>query len=381
MRYQDPQIETKGTRRKYYEIRPYVPIVKDGKIIRDRKRIRLGWCDEITLRQAKAEKQQIMATLNCGRGVVQAQIPMRELIRKFRDARIPQLASSTQEKYLSHIANHIEPCLGELRLVDIDRPTIETWLNHKETLSWATKLDLRNIVSALFTAAIEWRLWDGVNPAQGARVGQRSDVRPRKILEAADLGRFLSALPDTVYCPAQGVRLMVLLAVGAGLRVSEVMGLKWEDIDWGRGLLTVSRRWRRGDLSGGKTAASRRIRQIGPLIEELRLWQKRSKFQEYLFGDPNKYMPDDRDLQQHVFRPTAKELGIYFPGFGMHSFRRMSITWRQECGATPIEAMRGAGHTKIDMTMLYTVTDAEREREQVQKMMERIGGNVVAGIQ
>lgn len=174
---------------------------------------------------------------------------------------------------------------------------------------------------------------------------------------------------------------MVLLAVAAGLRVSEILGLRWDDIDWQRGLVTVSRRWRRGNMGPTKTPASRRTRQIGPLVPELQLWRTRSAFKEFLFGDPKKYLPDDRDLQQHVFRPTAEALGLYFAGFGMHSFRRLSISWRQEVGATPIEAMRAAGHTNLAMTMLYTVQDAERERAQTQKMLERIGGKVVTGIQ
>jgi integrase len=379
VRYQDPKIAVEGDERTYYEIRPYVPMLVDGALVRRRKRIRLGWCDEMTLRQAKQEKQLIMATLNNGRAVVQSQIRCKDLVRKFKDARLPQLSTGTQEKYMSHLDNYIVPAFGEMRLCDVDRPTVEAWLNGL-TLAWATKLDCRNIVSALFTQAKEWRLWDGDNPARGARVGPREEVRPKRILEAVELGRFLAALPETAVCKAHAARVMVLLAVGSGMRISEVLGLRWDDIDWSRGLVTIARRWRRGNMAGTKTAASRRVRQIGPLLEELQLWRKRSGSPVYLFGDPETYLPDDRDLQQHVFRPTAEACGIYFPGFGMHSFRRASITWRQELGATPIEAMRAAGHTRIDTTMLYTIADADREREQVQKMMERIGGHVIAGI-
>lgn len=380
VRYQDPQIETQGDPRRWYEIRPYVPVLAGGRLVRRRKRIRLGWCDEMTLRQAKAEKQNIMATLNCGRAVVQSQIRLKDLVKKFEDARLPQLSSGTAEKYSCHLKNHVVPDMGELRLFEIDRPTLEAWIGNK-TLAWATKLDLRNVVSALFTQAAEWRLWDGDNPARGVRVGQRNEVRQKRILQAEDLGRFLLALPDTHVCKAHAARLMVLLGVCAGLRVSEILGLKWDDIDWQRGQVAINRRWRRGDMGPVKTTASRRVRQIGPLVEELQLWRRRSGFAEYLFGDPGKYLPDDRDLQQHVFRPTAEALGLYFAGFGMHSFRRMSVTWRQEVGATPLEAMRSAGHTSLDMTSLYTVQDAERERVQVQAMIERIGGKAVAGIQ
>jgi hypothetical protein len=39
---------------------------------------------------------------------------------------------------------------------------------------------------------------------------------------------------------------------------------------------------------------------------------------------------DDLDFQQHVFRPAAAAAGIYFEGFGMHMFRRINVTVRQE---------------------------------------------------
>jgi hypothetical protein len=80
-----------------------------------------------------------------------------------------------------------------------------------------------------------------------------------------------------------------------------------------------------------------------------------------------------RDLQQHVFRPAAKTAGCYSKGFGMHTFRRLNITWRQEVGATPFEAMRAAGHANVSTTWLYTVTDHERERQQVDRIWHRVG--------
>jgi len=57
----------------------------------------------------------------------------------------------------------------------------------------------------------------------------------------------------------------------------------------------------------------------------------------------------------------------------MHVFRRLNVTWRQQAGATPVEAQKAAGHASLDMTMLYTQTEEEREREHVEKIMERLG--------
>ena len=77
-------------------------------------------------------------------------------------------------------------------------------------------------------------------------------------------------------------------------------------------------------------------------------------------------------MQQHVFRPAAEAAGIYFAGFGMHTFRRLNVTWRQEVGATPMEAQKAAGHASLDMTFLYTQTDEAREREHVGRILERV---------
>src|SRR5438046_7269862 len=63
-----------------------------------------------------------------------------------------------------------------------------------------------------------------------------------------------------------------------------------------------------------------------------------------------------RDLQQHVFRPAAEAVKIYHPGFGMHVFRRLNITWRQHAGASPFEAQKAAGHARPSTTWMYTIT-------------------------
>ena len=91
---------------------------------------------------------------------------------------------------------------------------------------------------------------------------------------------------------------------------------------------------------------------------------------EFIFGGAEPY--DERGIQQHILRPCAESVGVYRAGFGLRLFRRENISWRQEAGATPAEVMRAAGHTKMDTTLLYTVVDAARERDVVQKVRGRV---------
>jgi integrase len=181
------------------------------------------------------------------------------------------------------------------------------------------------------------------------------------------LMRFLDALSDTVLITAGGARLIVITACVAGLRVSEVLGLTPADIDSERETLRVERRWRRGDEADPKSEGSRRERQIDALAPVLLAYAQGKPKHAYIFTRPNGQPLDDRDLQRDVFRPAAEAIGIYHEGFGMHVFRRLNVTWRQQVGATPVEAQKAAGHTSLDMTMLYTQTEDQREREHVKK--------------
>jgi len=398
-RYQDPKIEIRrDVKRPFYYIRPYVRTCTEQGIKSVRKNIPLGFCDKMTTKQAQAAKQQEMATINAGKFLLQCQIHFDEAIKKFVAGRVPQLAAPTQGKYLGIIDHYIRPAFGKLRMCDIDPPMVAAWLNkaaeprivtvkrkgkevteERDGLSWWARQDLRNALSAIFTQAVGWRMWDGRNPCEGADLGRKREKREKRIPKAEQLEAFLAALPNTKVCTAEQARLMVLVAAVAGLRVSEVLGLKPSDIGGEKETIEIRRRWHRGDVDIPKTEASRRVREIGPLAGELLRLARGKDESAFLFAQADGNPPDDRDLQQHVFRPAAKAVGIYFEGFGMHTFRRLNVSWRQEVGATAIEAMKAAGHTSLSMTWAYTVTDREREKEQVQKMWDRLAIDNVQG--
>jgi hypothetical protein len=109
-RWQDPPIETRvDAPRPYYFIRPYIPLAGTAGLERKRKRIALGFCDEMTMRQAQSRKQEVMAPINQGKFILQAQIRFHDLLAKYQEARLPKLGSATRNKYEAHIANHILP--------------------------------------------------------------------------------------------------------------------------------------------------------------------------------------------------------------------------------------------------------------------------------
>jgi integrase len=94
---------------------------------------------------------------------------------------------------------------------------------------------------------------DPTNGAQLPRLGRREMC----VLTAEQSGIFLSAVLKTHYGPVFGV------ALTTGMRPSEYLALKWQDIDWDRGTVSVVRTLERSAggwrFAGTKRARSRRI--------------------------------------------------------------------------------------------------------------------------
>lgn len=373
-KYQNAKLEIRrDVERPYYFVRVTIPVIEgDGRRLKRERRI-LGFVDEITAKQAKQERAKLLEIVNAGRLLIQSQIRFKEVVQRFLDVRVPQLGFAAQKKYAAQIKNHILPAFGELRMCDIDRPTVEQFLQKKtDTLGWWSRIDLKGILSAIFTTAHDWKLFDGDNPTKGVRIGKKRLVREKRLLTVDELKMLLAALPERP-------KFIVTIIFGLGLRISEVLGLRWSDIDFDAKKVTIRRRWYRGDLSEEgetKSDASAATLSLGPsMLQEFQTrYPGPHRRGEFVFiGDDGHVPPDDRDLLREEFRPVLRRLKLYYPGFGWHAFRRQNITWKQHVGgATPLEAQRAARHASLDMTYLYTLPDAERETAQQQAMFDKL---------
>jgi integrase len=345
-----------------------------------RKKEPLGFVDQITKRQAMQLRAQLLEIVNQGRVLVQSEIRFRDLVKRFEAERIPQLGAATQAKYETQIRRHILPAFGELRMYEVDVVAIKAWLAAKKEagLGWWSCIDLKGILSALFTAAKEFRMWDGDNPVEGLKLPYRKKlVREKRLLTSDQVCAILAAVQ-----PRE--RFMVQIMFGLGLRVSEVLGLRWSDVDLDAETVSVEQRWYRGDIGETKSEAGERVLQLGSVLAyEFKRHRPKDPRDSFVFiGDDGHMPPDDRDVLRECFRPVLKRLGLYYKGFGWHAFRRQNITWRQTIGgATPLEAQRAAGQASLDMTYLYTLPDAERERQQINAMFAELMGPAQGGKQ
>lgn len=191
-KYQNPKLEIRrDVMRPYYFIRVTVPRITEGGRKTKREARILGFVDEISLKQVKHLRAEVLEVVNACRALVQSQIRFKDMARRFLDVRVPQLGFATQNKYRTQIENRPLPAFGDLRMCDIDRPAVEAFLTEKEQagLGWWSRIDLTGVLSGIFTTAKSWKLWEGENPTEGVRIGKKRLVREKRLLARINCGR------------------------------------------------------------------------------------------------------------------------------------------------------------------------------------------------
>ena len=373
-RHQDPSLQQ--TKSGVWFIRPWVDVVKGGKIQRAKKTIPIGVMGK---REAQTRAREIMATINRSQYVITSQINVGRFLDEYVKMHVERLSASTRAKYSNHLKNHIRPAFEMMMLCDLQPLLVQQWLDAKGTgehsLSWATRTDIRNILSSVFTKAIEWGMWKDINPIERVHVGRKTAVREQRKLSDDDTRRLLAALPHEV-------RLVACVALFCTLRVSEILGLQEKHLDFVRGIINVRQRFYRGDLDTTKSNRARRETPMGYLADDLkRLCQ----------GDPERFVfqiqttpewgrkvsicRDDRDLNQHFLRPAAQGLGLYWKGFGWHALRREAVTDLSAILGVN-QAMRLAGHATADMSLHYTLADQQAQDRAIRSRQEAILGKI-----
>lgn len=287
------------------------------------------------------------------------------LMEDFERAYMPKLAMPTRSKYASLIRVHVRPDLGSVELADLNTRRVDSWLAGKCSagLAWATRADLRNLVCSIFTRAQRWEVYEGKNPARLASPGRKCSVYEKRKMTILQTVSLLKKLPADV-------RIVCMVALFCGLRISEVLGLCWKHVDFERGMFLIRQRYYRGDLDRTKTESSDRDVPFGRLDKLLRqLRPARQSGERFCFQvvTCKGITRDDSSIRRYFLKPAAEKLGIDYPGFGFHAFRREAVTAiAGKAGA--IQACRVAGHTRMDVTLLYGLDDYAKQTRAIRSI-------------
>jgi len=255
-------------------------------------------------------------------------------------------AYSTKEVYGSCIKTWILPKWGQNLLHEVRTVDVETRLNTSVDLANGSKAKIRNVMSAIFSHSMRYE-WLNRNPIALVRQSAKRERLP-DVLTAEEIGALLGELTDPC-------RTAVLLAATTGLRVSELLALKWSDMDYAKGEIRPVRAIVDHVVGDLKTEASGKAVPMGQALANALLdWRGRCPYNQdadYVFGSPEiggrqPYWPDS--LLRKVIRPAAVRAGIT-KHLGWHSFRTNT--------GNPSAGKRGfsEGHTGYSATCIEPI--------------------------
>ena len=171
---------------------------------------------------------------------------LKELVEHYTQNELPRLAYSTQAAYVSYLKSWIIPVWGKHQLSEVKAVQVEAWLA-MVPLKNGSRAKIRNIMCSLFSHACRWEFTDR-NPITHVRQATQRAAQP-VILSNAEITALLAELPEPAYTA-------VYVALATGLRVSELLALQWQDIDFSNHTLTPVRGIVDNHVGGLKTVAS-----------------------------------------------------------------------------------------------------------------------------
>jgi integrase len=300
------------------------------------------------------------------------------LVEHYRLKELPEenhqrKTKKTKKVYESNLKNHIVPKWGREQLRNIFAAEVEEWLE-RLTLAPGSRAKIRNQMSAIFRHGIRWgRIGEHENPITTVRTSAKRLTVPETLTVEEFLALY-GRLPDRE-------RTMVTICATTGLRVSEVLGLKWENIDWETGLADVQRSVVDGAIGDCKSEVSKQPVPLDALtLDELRFWRKITMYasdsdwafaSERLFGK----MPiwSNASLQK-VLQPAARRARI-MKLIGWHTFRHTYSTMLAEHGNDVKVVQELMRHAKLSTTMeIYTHPRMEKKREAQSKVVDMLFG-------
>jgi integrase len=254
------------------------------------------------------------------------------------------LSYSTARGYRSYITRHIKPKWGDVPLVEVKPLEVTEWLKSLP-LSPKTRGQVRALMHLLFERAMLWGLLElQRNPMEVVTIrGTSKRQKKPQIIAPEKFQELIGALKDPY-------RTMAIVAMCTGLRVSEVLALRWEHIDFDEGAMMVQQGVVNGRIGKVKTEASQDEVPLDPAFADILRKLKGDRTEGLVFRSPvtgGCYYSGI--IQRQILKPKGQEVGI--PSLGWHAFRHTYRALLDETGAPIGVQQKLMRHSNVATTM------------------------------
>jgi integrase len=245
--------------------------------------------------------------------------------------------------------NSLLPFFGSKRLKNISPFMVEKYKQQRRGKVSAASVNRElACMKHMFNLAIKWGKVSK-NPVREVKLFKEKNRRLR-FLSEEEADRLVNA------CNAQ-LKPVVITALETGMRLGEILKLKWNDIDFERNLVM---------LDETKSGSPRQI----PLSDELRemfIDMKSRSTQEYVFL--NKQGKPFRDIRESFERAKKK---ARINNFRFHDLRHTFASHLVMAGIDLVTVKELLGHKTIQMTMRYSHLSGKHKQQAINILQRRL---------
>ena len=280
---------------------------------------------------------------------------------------------STVEAVRSAVRVHLVPHFGDRPIDRIDVRAVERLIAAERRDGKAPK-SIRNylgVLHSIFELGIE-RGWARENPVKRAAKPEGEQSQEIRSLTIDEIEAVIAAIPaDTL---GEVERSLYLTAAMTGLRQGELLGLRWQDVDWLAAKVRVRRAYVRGEYGGTKSRRGfRAVPLADGLAAQLEALSRRSAFtadEDLVFGHPHTGNPLDRSKVRKRFKAALRRAGVRDVRF--HDLRHTFGTRMAATGVPMRTLQEWMGHRDFKTTLIYAdyAPDERRERDLIARAFE-----------
>jgi integrase/recombinase XerC len=271
-------------------------------------------------------------------------------------------SANTVKAYVSDVSDlqTFMESKSQNQIEDLDLEILRDWLwRASEKGLTKTTLARKSAAVRAFTAWLHKQNKIQSDPGLKLRSPKASRTLPKVVSREAMSGIFDKLEPLAVRDNPSGIQdlLMVELLYGSGIRVSELVGLNLEDIDYGRKILKVT----------GKGNKQRMVPYSDPAGDALSTWIRSGRGQFENEVSNNALLITSRGKRvgvRQVYALVASLLGDTAVGqAGPHALRHSAATHLLDGGADLRAVQELLGHSSLATTQIYTHVSVDRLKQ------------------
>jgi integrase len=301
---------------------------------------------------------------------------------------MPLFAKSTRDRSEGILENYLLPTFGGLALRDLSPLSIQRYFSNMATsaLAHESRDKIRDVLSSVLRSAVEYGFLVR-NPAENVRMPaeRRGKKRNKPYLAPDQFNQLLELI-------AEPYATMVYVGIYTGLRVSELAGLRWDDIH--EESITIDERYCRGDWGAPKSESSNatigvnrcvieRIERLRILIVEVRAGHAIRKYRVVKSDGPNDLVFQsvkdgkpirDNNILTRFIKPAARKLGLHWVNW--RSLRTSHAVWLKMAGADVKDAQGQMRHSRATTTLDIYQQFVPESQQRVVNRLSALGTSI-----